>query len=166
MFLLWGWIDPIFVTQLHYITIYTTRYPSTGLKASGLPLEEINKQDIYYHKDGANVSVTRLVEDQLLGLLIGQAFENQMFEQIPKFIVPVNLYSCVDDSGVTALELIKALMKISPLPVVSDIQMTPQAKRFLEKQIDRHTLIARTLNLVAAGGFEPPTRGFDLDYQN
>lgn len=105
------------------------------------------KEDIYYHKDGANVTVMRKRSDQILGLLIGEAYENQMFEQIPKFIVPVNLYSWASDKGVTALQLIKALMKISPLPVVSDIQMTPQAKRFLEKQIDQGTLKARTLNL-------------------
>lgn len=105
------------------------------------------RDDIYYHRDGANVTVMRKRSDQILGLLIGQAFENQMFEQIPKFIVCVNLYSWADDSGMTALQLIKALMKISPLPVVSDIQMTPQAKRFLKKQIDGHTLKARTLNL-------------------
>lgn len=106
------------------------------------------KEDIYYHKDGANVTVMRKTSDQILGLLISQAYDNPRFKQIPKFIVPHNLYSWAQDKGATALELIKVLMKISPLPVVSDLEMTHQAKRFLEKQIDQGTLKARTLNLL------------------
>lgn len=103
--------------------------------------------DIYYHKDGANVSLMRKTAGKVLGLLLAQAYHNPLFEQLPDFIVPVNLYSWADDKGATALQLIKALMKISPLPVVSDIQMTPSAKQFLKKQIDLGTLKSRTLNL-------------------
>lgn len=105
------------------------------------------KDDIYYHKDGSNITVMRKRSDQILGLLIAQAYHNPLFDQIPDFIVPLNLYSWAEDKGVTALELIKALMKISPLPVVSDLEMTKHAKRFLEKQIDQGGLKARTLNL-------------------
>jgi len=104
-------------------------------------------QGLYYHKDGANVSVIRKDAHELQDLLVGIAYHNPAFEQLPDFIVPMNLYSWVKDQGHTALQLIKALMKISPLPVVSDVRMTPQAKRFLEKQIDQGSLKARTLNL-------------------
>jgi hypothetical protein len=105
------------------------------------------KDDIYYHQDGANITVMRKRSDEILGLLIAQAYHNPLFEQIPDFIVPRNLYSWAEDKGVTALLLIKALVKTSPLPVVSDLEMTKHAKQFLEKQIVQNTLKARTLNL-------------------
>lgn len=82
------------------------------------------KDDIYYHQDGDHVRVMRKTTDKILGLLIAQAYHNPLFEQIPDFIVPVNLYSWAEDKGVTALLLIKALMNTSPLPVVSDLEMT------------------------------------------
>lgn len=105
------------------------------------------KNDIYYDQHGADVHIARKTQGKVYGLLLARAYHNPLFDQLPDFIVPENLYSWADDKGVTALNLIKALMKISPLPVVSDVRMTPQAKRFMEKQIDQGSLKARTLNL-------------------
>jgi hypothetical protein len=103
--------------------------------------------DLFFSQDGANITVVRKTADQTLGLVISVAYHNPRFEQIPKFVVPRNLYSWANDQGATALKLIKTLIKLSSLPVVSDLEMTPSAKRFFEKQIDAGALKARTLNL-------------------
>ena len=104
-------------------------------------------QDVYYHKQGTDLTVVKKTTDKVWGLIMGVSYHQPKFDKIPKFIVPENLYSWVKDSGATALELVQTMIKLSDLPVVSDINMTPQAKRFLQKQIDARTLNARTLDL-------------------
>jgi hypothetical protein len=135
--------------QIHEIVTVNSLVQPTPDQLTQITKHATNhyRDDLYFSQDGANITVVRKVADQTLGLVISIAYYNPRFEQIPKFVVPRNLYSWANDQGTTALKLIKALIKLSPLPVVSDLEMTSSAKRFFEKQIDAGALKARTLNL-------------------
>ena len=63
--------------------------------------------------------------------------------------------------------MIKAIIKLSDLPVVSDLELTPASKKFLRKEIDRGTLNARTLNLNTGDvtPYDPSIFTRDDDYR-
>ena len=105
------------------------------------------QDNIWYSKDVGNITVVAKNQNTVLGLIMGIAYHQPQFSELPRFVVPHNLYSWAKDNGATALALIKAIIKLSNIPVVSDIQLTPASKKFLRKQIAAGTLNARTLNL-------------------
>lgn len=103
--------------------------------------------NLYYAKDGDNITVVAKDGDIILGYVVGIAYHNPLFKDIPKFVVPKNLFSWANDSGITALSLIKAVIKLSEIPVLSDIELTNASKRFLKKQINLGNLRAQTFDL-------------------
>lgn len=105
------------------------------------------KDSLWYHEENHHLLIVRRLSGGVVGLVKAVAYHNPRFDRMPDFVVPENLYSWANDQGETALMLLKAVLDISPLPVVSDIEMTQQAQRFLQKQISRGTLRARTLDL-------------------
>jgi hypothetical protein len=105
------------------------------------------RDDIYYHQNNSDFLIVRRSGEKVLGLLNSVGYCNPAFKEFPCFVVPKNLYSWADDRGQTALTLIKSLLALSQSPVVSDLEMTPQAKKFMQRQINNGELRARTLNL-------------------
>lgn len=105
------------------------------------------REDLWYSKDEGSLIVVSKTPNRVDGLVVAQTYHNPAFQELPKFVVPHNLYSWAADGGATALLLIKAVIKLSDFPVVSDVMLTPASKKFLAKQIDRGMLSARTLNL-------------------
>jgi hypothetical protein len=105
------------------------------------------KDNLWYYNDGSQLIVCAKNDENNLGYIVGQKYQNKKFESIPNFVVAKNFYSWANDNGQTALGLILALINISTIPVLSDIEMTEYAKKFFKKNIANGTIKAKTFNL-------------------
>ena len=104
------------------------------------------RDNVYYHDNGQMLTIA-CKDNNLLGYIVGIRYHNPNFKDIPYFIVPQNIYSWAFDHGITALTLIKALIDISKIPVLGDISMTIQAKKFMKKAIDSGNIKAKIFDL-------------------
>jgi len=105
------------------------------------------QNNVYYHDNGQMLTICIKDDDNLLGYIVGIRYHNPNFTDIPYFIVPQNIYSWANDKGATALILIKSLITISKIPVLGDISMTDQAKKFMKKAIDSGNIKAKIFDL-------------------
>jgi hypothetical protein len=127
------------------ITVDELVQPSKELIATidELTTNEV-ENNIYYGRSGEQLIVAYKSNRRLVGYVIGV---RQEYHNIT-YMIPRNIYSWANDNGKTALLLLKTLISISkPMPVLSDIQMSRQAKRFIEKNIDSGHITAEIFDL-------------------
>jgi hypothetical protein len=85
-------------------------------------------------------------EEKLLGYLVAEKISLNNYE----YIAPLNLFSFMKDSGKTALDLVKTLLKEAKqagLHVVTDLRMTEASKKFFRKQIELGNISGEILNI-------------------
>lgn len=107
-------------------------------------------QDNIFYTDLSDPSgfiVAAKKDNELLAYVAGVKYTNKKFADIPSFIVPQNIYSWVTDRGTTALTILKTLIKLAKMPVLSDVEMTPAAKRFIQKNIENQNLAGKEFDL-------------------
>lgn len=105
--------------------------------------------DIYYGlHNNSQLAVSAKKDDIILGYTIAVLVKNPNSNKFPVYLCPKNLYSWVKDGGITALNLIKAVISLAGnIPVMSDIQLSPSAKKFLKKNVESGSLTGKVFNL-------------------
>jgi hypothetical protein len=114
-----------------------------------------NFTDTYWGTYGTTQLIVAIKQkNELIAYTIGVLSANNKSSGISTFMVPKNLYSWANDHGASALKVIKALISLSSYPVLSDIELSPAAKRFLQKKVETGDLDGRVFNL-ASGAVTP-----------
>lgn len=103
--------------------------------------------DIFYGYSGTTLVVAVKNNNEILACAVCIQYKNPAYELVPLFYVPKNMYSWVKDGGNTTTKLIKAIINISDIPVLSDIEMTDAAKSSFKKKIDNHAIKAKIFNI-------------------
>lgn len=105
--------------------------------------------DIYYSVYDNQLIVVCKSDDIVTGYTIGVMLK-PISNTIDAYICPKNLYSWANDNGKTALKLIKSIILICKeqnIPVLSDIELTGPAKKFLKKCVESGNLTGKIFDL-------------------
>jgi hypothetical protein len=86
-------------------------------------------------------------DDRLIAYAIGELSQNDKSEKFNIYMTPKNLYSWAKDNGNSALKVIKAMIRLSPHPVLSDIRLSDAAKKFLRRKVNTGELNGEIFNL-------------------
>lgn len=138
-------------TLTEIITIDRLAQPSEEHKKkisdrATIPIEEFS--DMYWGMYNDIAVIAAKNHNNLLGYAVCVKLENKKSKDFPYYICPKNLYSWAKDSGVTALNLIKAIIRLAGnIPVMSDIELSPSAKKFLKKNVESGALKGKVFNL-------------------
>lgn len=84
---------------------------------------------------------------RLIAYSIGMLETNNQSSEFSTYLVPRNLYSWAKDNGKSALKVIKAMIRLSHYPVLSDINLSPPAKKFLQRKVETGELNGEVFNL-------------------
>jgi len=132
------------------ITIQELPQPSDNIKKYIYDNTTVHHHDTIYYNNNidGHLVVASKTDTELLGYAVCVIKNNLKYTTIQNYIVPQNLYSWANDHGKTALSIIKSVINISNVPVLSDLELSPSAKKFLERSIDSNQLRAKTFNLT------------------
>jgi hypothetical protein len=104
--------------------------------------------NIYWGESKGAATIVSKKDDVVLGYTICLILDNPNSTEYPYYVCPKNLYSWAHDGGVTALNLIKASIRLAgDTPVMSDIQLSRAAKKFLRKNVESGALCGSVFNL-------------------
>lgn len=158
-----------FILKIHeIITVHTLQQPTAAHKKTIFGMCNVHYRDnIYYHNQSDMLIVCAKTDSEQLGYAVGIRHNNPKFNEIPQYIVPQNLYSWANDHGQTTLSIIKAMISLSKEPVISDIEMTTAAKKFLQKSIENGNLKGKIFNLNNGdvGPYDPDVWITDDNYR-
>lgn len=109
--------------------------------------------DIYYGYSGQTLVVASKVNgpnsdaNEMNACAVCVLYNNPHYKLLPQFYVPKNMYSWVKDGGVTTTKLIKAIINLAQVPVLSDLEMTPPAKKTFQRKIENGEIGAKIFNI-------------------
>jgi len=121
-----------------------------------VPVEYL--RDIYWGMYEDNAVIVSKKDDFIMGYTICVRLDNPMSKEFSSYICPVNLYSWVKDGGNTALNLVRAAIRLAgDIPVMSDIRLSPSAKRFLQKNVESGAINGKVFDLETGqiSGYDP-----------
>ena len=79
----------------------------------------------YYGMYGSTQLVVAIKKNNdLIAYGIGELSKNDNSSEFDKYMIPKNLYSWGKDGGRSALAIIKAMIHLSPYPLLSDISLS------------------------------------------
>jgi hypothetical protein len=105
-------------------------------------------QDTYYGMYESSQLIVAIKKDKkLIAYAIGELSNNSKSSEFDTYMIPKNLYSWGNDKGESALRVIKAMIRLSPYPVLSDIDLSPPAKKFLQRKVETGELNGQIFNL-------------------
>jgi len=129
-----------------------------------------NHPGIYYAVLDNQLLIASKVDEELQGYLIGTLLSSPTTTVISKYICPKNMYSWAKDGGKTALAMIRATISLAReygYPVLSDIQMTVPAKKFMKKVVENGNITGKVFNLVTGqiSAYDPDIWEIDDEYR-
>lgn len=138
--------DLIEINTIHELPQPTDKIKQQVMSYAVTPVDGI--QDTYYGMYESSQLIVAIKKDEkLIAYAIGELSKNSKSFEFNKYITPKNLYSRGDDKGESALKVIKAMIRLSPYPVLSDIDLSTPAKKFLKRKVETGELNGQIFNL-------------------
>jgi hypothetical protein len=138
--------DLVEINTIHGLSQPTDKIKQQVMSCTITPVDGF--QNTYYGMYESSQLIVAIKKDEkLIAYAIGELSNNSKSSEFDKYIIPKNLYSWGNDKGESALKVIKAMIQLSPYPVLSDIDLSQPAKKFLQRKVETGELNGQIFNL-------------------